>query len=289
MLLVIAAIALTPAAGQAQTGAARPLAGRTEIQGSQSGEQVVELTKPATFRVTSGLDSPDFAVRGTGRTFGIALEPAAGGVPLLTAVRVQSCFVRACRSPDSYDFVTVDPGLRIASTSPTATTYALPVGRYRLRLLTDGAPVDATLLLTGPTGRTLLRPPAGRPFRIDSLAPTPVLGSPGVAVASAVVGHDLTGRGLDAVVLGRVDTVASVAGTVAGCFYAGDVPVVLPNCAGGDGVKFTGGLVAASRTAQILYGSYADLTASGRFTGGMSVADASVADAIRLNIAWIDA
>lgn len=161
------------------------LAGVNTIRGARSGSIPVRIPAGASITMSDKLrrragPNRDVTIKGRGRFVGIVLVPdpytpetnSSHGHPLVIG-RFAECKRRACMSSRIINYV--GPGLdRTGSLEP---------GDYRLHLVTDGAPAEVRLRLSGLKGRATLVPRG--PVAVDLKTPPEALVSDGESVWSA--------------------------------------------------------------------------------------------------------
>lgn len=156
-LLVLAALLpLTAVPGAASSSAPVQLAGVTHVEAVGSGTTDVLLPADARVALTES-DGVRFA--GRGRLLALWLEPRNGAGDFLTSYRLPAFAGGAQRTYGSSPAAqcTPRPSAQLPLTSDCTGSQAPPeavlgAGRYRLTVLTDGAPVRVTLHLRGLDG-----------------------------------------------------------------------------------------------------------------------------------------
>lgn len=188
------------------------LGARNHITASFSGYREVDIARTAKLRF-SFFRNPDLTIRGPGRFNGVFLvqqdveKPAA-----VYAGRFRLCYEPACNEGMSWFFM-FPQGIKWKK------TLDIPPGRYRLYVVTDGAPVSATLSLEGLKGERRISPSEGVSATVGSDAAEPPINN----VYAGGSTYALPNRGLGITSFWH-DSSARVATVETDCLYKGRPP-----------------------------------------------------------------
>lgn len=255
--IVIAGVVLAHVASvglQTAVAAPRPitLAGTTVVTANRSAWVPVRLPRAVDFD-----PSRHVSLDARGRLAGVFLKKTgAWNSPVASRVLIGWCGTPGCpptfpKNGRSEVFVPGGNGV----------TGRLPAGEYRLYVVTDGAPVRATITLRGVGGGTIRLTPT-RPARVAVLDPKPTLAEPadGPLLYAAGSHRDVANGGYNVTVVWKDHPAKPPPSATGVCRYAGrpqagTAPAYHWPCQGG-GPDLTGGLPA---------GSYATPAGPGRF------------------------
>jgi hypothetical protein len=216
---------------------------------------LVELSRPTTVSID------DVHVTGAGRFSGIVLEQDRRSPQAVLLLITQGmCLTPGCRSSLGWG----GSGCVCVISSDgkvTGDRGTLPAGRYRLYLVTDGAPVRARLVLHGLAGRVTLRP--GGSFRQSIVAPRPeqALPAEGPLAFAAGSSHVFGARGgYFTGVVWKNEPLPQEVNAVGECDYvgrppSGPVPVYQETCGGEPSVPWPTGVLDSGQKTQLTPGT----------------------------------
>jgi hypothetical protein len=211
----------------------RTLSGVNEVEGSPTAAMAVRL--PRAIQVDSLRDL--VPVQGRGRLTAVLLKRDGGfNEPMLRSVRLGFCGKPGCTPAAFYDVSTI-----YTPRSGIGFKGVLPAGRYRLYIVTDGAPVRYRLLLPGLSGTSTLRPQESTVGSVVETRPTMSLPEAAPLLFSGGSSHHFGKQGgFNATLVWKTLLAPAVPSAAAVCIYDG-VPAPgdpspafqFPNCPNG--------------------------------------------------------
>jgi hypothetical protein len=225
LALILGAVLVAAAAASSPAAAGPPkrvtLAGVNVVTAARSASMAVWLPRDADVRWFD-----DLLIRGRGRIIAFALHRDGGCDGLVwncTAmlVRYGECPLRACTPAHRGD--------RIPVVTPEYVDRPfvgrLSAGAYHLHVVTDGAPVTATIRLRGLSGRRSLRPTGPAPGRVGEPTPTQAVPSSQPSLFAAGSHHVVPAAGgLQAGHLWKEFPTWPNASETSSCWYQGPPP-----------------------------------------------------------------
>jgi hypothetical protein len=244
-LLITTLIAATSGLRPAAAVPHYPVAFRhTTFTATRSSAAHFRLTRPSTFHLTTSMTIAEVTVRGRGRMAGLVIasdRASADSGALVYAMRFNGCWKASCATPgDELVFPRfVAGGFRTTDVvaSDGSRTLTIPAGAYAAYVVTDGAPVVATVDFSGASGSGTLAATSAATAKMTS-ADSTLSGEPTpaqVAYSAGATGSITSSLGLLVAVMEVRSTMhASTAGGV--CYYRDlppPTPVYVPGCPGG--------------------------------------------------------
>lgn len=227
-----------------EAGAATPrAAGTTVLRANGVHAAFLDIPRAVTFSFAA-VDNPDVAIEGSGRLVAVYVERREVGV-VASIVRLPTAlggWLMIHAPASSYESTCTGVVIQDCENAGTAPRARLRRGRYKVTVVTDGAPVEVTLRLRELSGAAAVPVTLPASGGVAALTPASVQVPGGYSVSA---GRDITLRRRGAVVSAMwfrqpEDAAISDAG---GCVYDAGHPLVQsgyragPACPGGSGTS----------------------------------------------------